>query len=149
MITIQVEKWADFGLDAEALFPLHWEELAMDKEVIKPDCDHEKYLNLDKLGMLHITTARQGKALVGYVVCFLMSHMHYKTAGLMALADMYFVLPEFRKGAGVRLFIEMERYLRALGVVRAHMSCKVHQDHTKLFERLGWTFTDKTFGKML
>lgn len=150
MITYQVERWPDFVKDAEKLFPLHWEELALDKDVIKQDMDAERYLQLDKLGMLHITTARLESALVGYTVNFLLTHMHYKSSGLMAVADMYFLLPAFRKGnCGVRLFQVMEAGLREKGVVRAATSCKLHQDHEELFVKLGWRFTDKTFTKIL
>lgn len=150
MITYHFEKWPDFVKDAEELFPLHWEELALDKHRIRQDMDGERYLNLDKLGMLHITTARFHGVLIGYAVNFLMTHMHYKSSGLMAIADMYFLLPEFRKGnCGLKLFQTMEAGLKEKGVVRAHTSCKVHQDHEQFFARLGWKFTDKTFSKCL
>ena len=150
MITYQYESWKTFGPDGEKLFPLHWEELALDKETIKPCCDHEKYQKLDEMGMLHVTTVRFHGVLVGYAINFLLENMHYKGAGLMAVSDMYFLLPQFRKGiTGIRLFRTMEAGLKEKGVVRAATSCKVHKDHEELFVKLGWRFSDKTFTKML
>ena len=116
--------------------------------------------------MMHVVTARDHEVpstsgnfrelpgtsgkLVGYIVCFVMPHFHYKSSGLTALADMYYILHDYRKGGlGVRMFREMERGLKARNVIRAHMSCKVHEDHTKLFEGMGWTLTDYTFSKLL
>lgn len=132
------------------LFELHWEELALNKDAIKIDMDVERYAKLDEMNMIHVTTAREDGNIVGYVICFIITHMHYRSAGEMALADMYWLRPEHRKGfTGLRLFQVMEQSLRDRGIVRAHMSCKVHQDHTKLFERMGWKLTDYTFGKML
>lgn len=134
----------------EPLFALHWEEMALDRDVIKMDMDHARYAKLDEMNMIHVTTVRDDAVLVGYVICFIIRHMHYANAGEMALADMYWIRPAYRRGlTGLRMFQAMEDSLRERGIVRAHMSCKVHQDHTKLFERLGWKLTDFTFGKVL
>ena len=65
-------------------------------------------------------------------------------------ADMYFILREYRRGgAGVKMFQESERGLRQRGVIRAHASFKVHEDHRKLFEAMGWELTDCTVSKVL
>lgn len=150
MISVQIERWRDVLPEMWPLFPLHWEEMALDKDLIKIDMDVERYANLDAMNMIHVTTVRDEGSIVGYVICFIIRHMHYAKAGEMALADMYWLKPEYRKGTtGARMFLAMEDSLRERGIIRAHMSCKIHQDHTKLFERLGWKLTDLTFGKVL
>jgi hypothetical protein len=150
VITIQVERWRDVLPEMWPLFPLHWEEMALDKDVIKIDMDVERYAKLDELDMIHVTTVRDDKTLVGYVICFIIRHMHYANAGEMALADMYWLSPDYRRGlTGMKMFKVMEESLRERGIIRAHMSCKVSQDHTKLFERMGWRLSDLTFSKML
>lgn len=153
--TIHSERWRDFA-DEMSTAPgnicfLHWQAMGLDREHIKPDLDYERYAQMDEMGMMHCVTARnQDWDLVGYIICFVMPHFHYKSAGLMALADMYYILPEYRRGGlGARMFAEMERGLKERGVIRAHMSCKVHEDHQELFEKMGWKFTDKTFSKFL
>jgi GNAT superfamily N-acetyltransferase len=147
--TFRVERWQDVVDEMRPLWPLHWAEVAVNQDVIKPDCDEERYAKLQDLDMLHVITVRANGRLVGYAIWFLTHHFHYKSV-LHALADMYFVLPEFRvAGVGARLFVESEQTLKARGVIRAHTSCKVEHDHQPLLEALGWTFTDKTFGKLL
>lgn len=150
MISVQTETWKAIDAEIEEVAGYHWQELALDKLLFQRDLDHERYLKMEELGMMHVVTARADGKLVGYIVCFVMPHLHYKSSGLVALADMYFILREYRKGGlGVRMFREMERGLKQRNVIRAHMSCKVHEDHTKLFEGMGWTLTDLTFSKLL
>ena len=150
MIEVKTESWATVDSQIEAVASFHWDELALDKLLFQRDLDHEKYFALEKQGMLHVVTARSHGDLIGYIICFVMPHMHYKSSGLVALADMYYLLREHRLGGlGVRMFREMERGLKERGVIRAHMSCKKHEDHTRLFEAMGWDLTDYTFSKVL
>ena len=150
MITFQVEKWASYYPDAEPLMPQHWREMAMDQDRIKLSLDVPKYEQMEHNGVLHILTARDDGMLVGYYLAFIFPHFHYADAGLMAFTDIYWLKPEYRKGpTGALLFIEAERSLKARGVTKAYNSCKIHQDHTALFERLGWIPTDICFTKYL
>lgn len=149
MTTVQVEPWSAMLPEAEGLFPLHWRELAVRQDKIKISIDRERYAILEQKNMLHVVTVRVDGRLVGYAVAFVLPHMHYKDAGDMAMTDMYFILPEFRRGAGLKLFLEFERSLKARGVVNAMTSCKVHSDNTEFLEGLGWQWTDKTFCKYL
>ena len=146
---IQVENWSDCIEEMETIFPLHWKELARFQEQIPMKCDRERYANLEKIGALLLITARVEEKIVGYFVAFLFPHLHYAGAGLWGLTDMYFVLPAFRKGIGLKLFLAFERELRARGVTQAVTSCKIHEDHSELLQKLGWTWTDKTFQKHL
>jgi hypothetical protein len=145
----RTESWESFYRDAEKIFPLHWKELALNQEKIKIDVDYEGYVNLEKLGRLLVVTARNDGKLCGYIIAFLMHHLHYKSAGTMALTDMYYVTPDARNGIGIALFAAFEGELKNRDVKLAMTSCKVHQDHQEVFERMGWTFSDKTFMKYL
>jgi GNAT superfamily N-acetyltransferase len=151
MVSVQTETWKAIDSEIEEVSGFHWEELALDKLLFQRDLDHEQYLALDNLGRMHVVTARDDGRLVGYAVWFVMPHhLHYKSSGQVALADMYFIKREYRKGGlGVRMFRESERGLRERGVIRAHASCKVHEDHTKMFEMMGWAHTDSTLSKVL
>ena len=149
MIAVQVESWSSMLPEARELFPLHWKELAVFQEHIKIGLDEAKYNALEQAGILLTLTARADGRLVGYYTWFLMPHPHYGTSGPMGMTDMYFILPEFRRGAGAKLFIKSEHALRERGVIKAITSCKVEHDHTALLERLGWTLTDFTFCKYL
>lgn len=148
-MTFHVERWAEFYPDVKAIFPRHWEELALNRDQIPLSIDEAKYETLDAGGILLIITARDSGNLVGYYLWFLMPHMHYASSGPMGLTDMYFVLPEYRKGTGAKLFMFSEQQLRARGVVKAITSCKAHSDHSEFLDRLGWTLSDFTYIKLL
>lgn len=151
MLTIQEEKFAPFFADGmrDGLFERHHRELALNQDKIKMDLDAERYQKLEDLGMLFVLTVRQDQKLMGYLVAFLQAHPHYKSAGTMALTDMYWVSPDVRNGVGALLFIKFEKLMRERGIVQIMTGCKRHQDHTKLLELLGWTNSDLTFLKVL
>lgn len=149
-MTFQVETWKDLRRDGESLFRVHWEDLAMDKSEIELSIDHARYDEMEAAKILHVLTARDDGKLVGYFVAFVLPHAHYNKAGLMAFTDFYYMSESARAGgAGAKLLIEAERTLRERGAVKAYLSCKVHQDHSPLFEKLGWRKTDFSFCKML
>lgn len=148
-ITFQIERWSDFYPDSKALFPAHWKELALNQDEVPLDIDVEGYERLEQLGILMILTARADGELIGYVLSFLMPHLHYKSSGPMCVTDMYYVAPEFRHGVGAIMFQAWERELKKRGIKKAVTSCKVHQDHSPLFFKLGWTHSDHTFVKVL
>jgi len=149
MVTIQTEKWATFYLDGQAIFPQHHRELALHRQEIPLSIDEAKYELLDKTDMLLIVTARDEGRLVGYALWFIMPHPHYAQAGPMALTDMYYVLPEYRRGTGLRLFAASEVEYTRRGCIKAITSCKAHQDHSKFLSAMGWTLSDLTFVKLL
>lgn len=127
----------------------HHGELALDQDKIELALDLDRYEAMRAAGILHVVTMRDAWQLVGYFVAFLLPHVHYKNAGLMAFTDIYYVMPEYRRSGGAQLFIQAEKTMKERGVTKAYLSCKVHQDHSALFEHLGWTFTDKSFTKYL
>jgi GNAT superfamily N-acetyltransferase len=148
---VQTEPWIAIAAEIEDVAAYHWQDLALDKLLFERDLDHAQYRLLQEMGRLEVITARDAGKLVGYAVWFVMPHhLHYQSSGPVALADMYFIMKPYRKGGlGVRLFTESERRLKERGVIRAHTSCKVHEDHTAFFEAMGWTQTDFTFSKLL
>jgi GNAT superfamily N-acetyltransferase len=149
VVTIQTEKWATFYPDGSSIFPEHHKELALYPEEIPLSIDEAKYELLDKADILLIVTARDEGRLVGYWLWFIMPHPHYAAAGPMALTDMYFVLPEYRRGVGAKLEVASEAEYTKRGCVKAITSCKAHRDHRPFFERLGWELSDYTMVKLL
>ena len=146
----QVEAWSDALPELRKLFPLLWNEVALDKDKLRSECNEELYANMEKMNMLHLVTARIGPLLVGYHLSFITPHMHYKGAGLMAFTDMYFTLPTFRKGGlGAKLLCFLEQSLRERGIVKAYLSHKVAHDRKALFEALGWKHCDAVYSKYL
>ena len=149
MLSFQLEKFSSIQDEAASLFKAHWDEIAVDKDKIPLAPDWSKYAGLEQGGMLHCLTVRSEGKLVGYFIAFVLPHPHYSTAGEMAMTDVYFIHPDYRKGsAGIKLICEAERTLRARGVTKAYLSTKVHSDNSKLFQALGWRLTDYSFTKI-
>jgi hypothetical protein len=150
LIEYQVEKWSDVLPEMEPLWPAHYEELSLEKGKSEMAADFSRYSEMEKAEMLHVVTVRSDGRLVGYHVNILLSHLHYSKAGLMAHTDMYYLMPEFRKGGtGTKMLLAVEQSLLNKGVVKAYTSHKVHQDHSELFKALGWKATDIVYTKYL
>lgn len=137
-----------FVEELKTLFPLHYEELCVTKDFpLAPDYD--AYKRLAENGMLRCITVRADDEMVGYIIFIIQPHLHYMTCKT-AFEDIYYVRPDFRKGrVGIRLFKYAEEVLKGLGVNRIIMHTKIHMDNSKLFEYLGYKWTDKLFTKIL
>jgi hypothetical protein len=137
-----------FVEELEKLFPLNYEELCVTKDFpLAPDYD--AYKRLAQAGMLRCITVRADEEVIGYAIFIIQPHLHYRTCKT-AFEDIYFIRKEYRKGKiGIRLFQYAEQVLRGIGVQRIIMHTKVHLDHSRLFEYLGYKWTDKLFTKIL
>lgn len=150
MITFQREKWQDCVEEMRPLWPGHYEELALNRDVVQLACDEEKFAYGESIGCLHVVTARVDGQLVGYYYGALTTHLHYKDSGLMCTTDAYYLRPEFRSGTNGILFIDaILKSLKERGAVKLYISTKVHQDNGKLFEAFGMACTDRIFTKVL
>lgn len=150
MIVFQLENWFDVKEEMTPLFPLHWEEVAGNKDKIKLSVWWDVYDAMAREGQLHVITIRnKDLELVGYHWSIVRPHLHYKDS-LTAYTDLYFLLPEYRKGFnGVRLFRFVEKYLKKIGVQKMYSASKVKHDKSPIFERLGWDRTEVVYSKYI
>lgn len=152
MITYQVEQYRDIYGEMEPILREHWLEIALGHDKVPLDIDNERYFGLCEAGALHIVTARDEGRLVGYHVAIVSGHLHYKST-LHGITDVYFILPEYRKGrTGIRLFQRVEKELKELGVKKLFTGCKLHTadgKSGKLFEYLGYNATETLFTKYI
>jgi hypothetical protein len=145
-----VEPYSKAIDEMKLLYPAHWEEIALNKDVIKLDPDYERYLQFEKLGMLHVVTARAdtGK-LVGYHIFVLMTHLHYRQSNT-ATSDITYLLPEHRKGFnGVKFLRFAFDSLKPLGTQRIYTNCKMHHDFGSILERLGFKEAERIYTKVI
>lgn len=137
----------------QEIFPLwqrHWSDLALNRDSITLDPDWERYGAIDREGLLHLLTVRCESKLVGYWMAILFPHLHYKSAGLMAHTDAYYLLPEFRlANAGIKMVSAMEKSMRERGITKWYNSFKLHQDKQVFFRALGFEMTDMVCTKLL
>ncbi len=147
--TFQTESIEVIEFELKPFAPLHWAELAVTQQDVPLDFDWQRFIDMEKQGRFHMATVRDNGKLIGYHMSLIGGHLHYKTT-MHAIVDLYFVLPEYRKGRlGLNFFKFVEKSLKGIGVKKVITGCKVHLDHTKLFEYLGYEMCDHLFFKLL
>lgn len=143
MITIETV----WGVDTAAAFanPLlaeHYEELCTDKSMkLSPDWD--KYYTLAEQDALVMQFAFDEHRCIGYSICFLSSHAHYKDT-LLAWNDLLFLHKDYRGGsAGARLMKATALACKEVGATKLLWHAKpgtaldaVLAKREKLFEKV-------------
>lgn len=148
-ITYLPERWADCFREMMPLWKDHWEEIAIHRDAIPLDPDVAEYQRLDNEGVLAVVVARCEGRVVGYYISFVKSHLHYRTT-LHAFTDVYYVVPDFRKGfCGIRLIEAAMKHWRERGVKKAFTATKFALNMTPVFEHLGWISTENTLTVLL
>lgn len=149
LISIATEPWEDCRDEVMAYWPAHWEEVALDRDTVPLDPNVADYDAKALAGSLHVVTVRRAGELVGYHITLVMPHLHYRST-LCGFVDVYWLRPDCRQGwTGVNLFREVERSLRARGVVKVYSGTKKHLDAGAIFEHLGWTEAERLYSKTL
>lgn len=147
MITYAVENWFDVKDQMAHLWPIHWAEVATNREQIALDPDFETYAMFANAGVLHIVVARKDGEVIGYHFSLVRPHLHYRQS-LSAFTDIYFISPEHRVGrVPLRLFEFVEKTLKARGVQKLFTGTKLSLDAGPLFKHMGWTPTETLYTK--
>ncbi len=81
--------------EIKVLTKLHYDEAAVFDFEFNPQ--FQVYELMEQAKMLHIFTAREDGALVGYVVSFITKHIHYEHVDV-CMCDLIFLHPDYRKG---------------------------------------------------
>lgn len=150
MITAQVETLAGGGLDElKPLLPIHWEELALNKDKVPLDPQYDVYLAREAKGEVLFVSLRETGKLIGYFVGFIAPGLHYRTC-LTLTMDIFFVEPS-RRGhrGGVILFREVLREAKRRGVQRAFFGSKLHKDAGRLFQAFGFEAVETYYSAWL
>ena len=135
--------------ECQYLIELHWNEIALNKDVIKLNPDWEAYQDLEDKQKLRVFTARDEGKLVGYFVVIVGANLHYKDH-LFASNDIIYLHNDYRKGfAGVRLIKFAERCLKEDGVSVLTINTKVHQPFDRLLDRLKFSKIERVYSKYL
>ena len=150
MIIFAREPFPALAGEIMPLWEAHWREIGQDRERVLLDPDWDKYGRLDALGMLEITAARRGGALVGYLFSVVDTHLHYRST-IFAAQDLRYLRPDCRGGrTALRLAEAHEAQLRARGVVKAIGNVKLASDRDgRLFDHLGWRPAETLYVKAL
>jgi len=149
-ITYQEEKLIEFLPEFKTLLEPHMAEINVlyrDGEEFNPD--YNRYFKMQEAGVYMMMTCRKDGELIGYIGFFVAPNLRFKNC-LVAIEDLYYLKPENRHGrTGYKLFTESEKLLKKRNVNRVLLSCKTFQDHSRLFDYLGYEFYEKLFTKSL
>lgn len=149
MITAQIESFEKTLAEFSPLFPVHYEELALNKDKVPLDPQYDIYIAREKMGELLFVTLREAGAPVGYFIGFISPALHYKTC-LTCTMDIFYVHPEKRgSGGGQMLFSFVEKELKRRKVDRFFVGSKCHKDASWLFEKLGFEQVEIYYSKWL
>lgn len=149
MITTQVESLTKRLDELKELFPLHWNELALNKDKVPLDPQYSIYLERDRRDEVVFVTMREKGVLAGYFVGFVAPGLHYRSC-LTCTMDIFYVRPDKRDGrAGIRLFRAVESELKRRGVQRWFVGSKCHADASALFKRLDFERVEVYYSKWI
>ena len=149
MITFQIESFIEILEELKPILPLHYEELALNKDSVPLDPVYEDYIARENLGQLIFATARKEGILIGYFIGFIAPGLHYRTC-LTCHMDIFFIHPDHRGSkCGFGLFLFVEKELKRRKVQRWFVGYKIHKDLSKFFENLDFERVEVTYSKML
>lgn len=138
MITAHVESFVSSIEELKVIIPLHYEELAMNKDKVSLSPQWHSYAASESEGKLFFVALRDAGALVGYFIGFVAPGLHYSTC-LTCIQDIFYVKPDERgAAAGKILFDFVETELKRIGVQRLITNSKNHFPAAWLFNRRGY-----------
>jgi len=144
VLQFQVESWGVLQREAQHIFKVHYDELALHKSAMPMGIEDDFYLRLERAGLLLVVTARRNAELIGYFVAIIIDHHpHNKDGGKVSTTDMFMVMPKHRTGgAGAKLLMVAKEALRARGVKKATISTKAHFENARLMNLIWGEPTD-------
>jgi hypothetical protein len=145
-VLFQLEAMRDIFDELREHHQMQWEEVGDTRAELNPN--YEYLLSAERAGKYLVFTARDTttNTLLGNTACYLYHSTH--TSRLEAREDTMYVRPEARKGLmAVRFFKYCEKQLVSLGAREINVSVKTTNEVYKLWERQGYTFTDRVLTK--
>lgn len=144
-----LENLARVRREAEPLLKQHYDEIALNKDIIKLNPDWEGYARLDAVNALRIYTARKDDKLVGYFVVIVSKSLHYRDH-LFANNDIIFLTKPARRGlAGMKLIKYAIKSLASEGITKLHINTKAHQPFDAILERLNFEEIERVYSLVL
>lgn len=135
--------------EVKPLLDLHYEELTLNRDVVKLDPQWEQYAALEQAGAFVVFAARDDGKLVGYSAYFTFHHMHY-AALRVAQSDVFFLAEAHRKGSAPLRFLRFcEAALKADGAQKIVYHCKPQNNFAPILNRLGYATEEVMVGKLL
>jgi hypothetical protein len=121
------EHIAELIPELKPLLELHYQELTLNKDVVKLAPKWDEYIALEDMGRFVILTARDDAGrLTAYNAFFTNTHMHYSALD-MAVNDVFYIHDDFRRGSlALRFLRYTEATLKALVAPNAPLKLVYH-----------------------
>lgn len=149
MITAQVETFRGCFEEIKPLLPIHWDKLALNKDVVPLDPIYEIYFQREDAGQGLCITLRDSGRMVGYWVGFIAPGLHYKTC-LTHTLDIWNLLPGYEDGSCALILMRaVEKELKRRGVNRSHVGEKLHKPTGRLFKAFGYEPIETYYSKWI
>jgi ribosomal protein S18 acetylase RimI-like enzyme len=142
------QPYVEFFAEAAQMIRAHWNEVGAHRDIIDLNPDHNRYINAERMGMLHILTARDGHKLVGYFAMMVMAHPRDKSVTIGAQEFIYADPAYRREQLGPMLEDEALARLEELKVNMAFFREKEGRSGAHL-RRRGFEPVETTFVKVL
>ena len=127
----------------------HYEEIALNKDVMVFNPDVTRFQSIEDQGFLLSVGAYYGGTLVGYTINIIGAHLHYADL-ICAFNDMLYVHPSYRNsGVGVALIQETKRLAKERGVQFMTWHAKEDTPLAALLPKLGCQVQDIVFSEVL
>lgn len=149
MISFQTEKYIECIAEMQPMLEAQWEEVEGNQEELPLEPDYEQYQKLCDANMLQVVTARLDDKLIGYLVTFVVPHLHHMNTR-WASSDVFYIKPEYRKTAVAAKLIQLtENILRDQGVKMLSLHMKAQVPFDKLAEGCGFDKFEMTYSKYI
>lgn len=125
-LSTQVESFEQCAGELDAIFPFHWDELALFKNQMPLAPQWGEYVRREREGRLILATVRRNGSIVAYYIVQKAPGFHYEQT-LTGTMDICYVMPEERgRGLALPLFRAVERELKRCGVQVWYSGYKSH-----------------------
>lgn len=150
MITCHVESFTDRVEELKQIIPMHYEELALNKDKVPLSPQWEVYKQRDAAGQCLFMVMREAGEMIGYFIGFISPGLHYSTC-LTCTMDIFYIRPDKRGSGlpGIKLFKAVEAELKRRGVDRWFVGSKTKADASALFERLKFDRVEVYYSKWI
>lgn len=151
MILYSFERLQDILEEVKPLYAEHFKVTASNQDKFKSSPNWQGYIDIEKLGWLHIATVRDNVELIGYMWFMTGPNFNYSDIKI-ALMEKYYVSKEYwGQGIGSKLVSHCEKLAKELGCVRSYGSTKISQGSApeKMMIKNNYTEIEKNWEKIL
>lgn len=149
MIEFKIEPVLECKDEMLSLLDEHYEELTLNKEVVKLNPDWEEYHKREINNKFVFISMRESGKLIGYSAWFIGPHIHYKDL-VVAVNDVIFLKKEYRSGTnGIKLLKKSEEIVKGLGVNKITWHIKESNNFIPILKRMRYSTEDIIVGKIL